>query len=126
MSRIRVKVTDYLHDDDPRIAAAARAAYTTALVLHELIEARDAGDWDDETSGEVGPEPDETSQPHVGVGTTALTFPEPRKKRAPVGVDYQALDSWCRLTDRPWRSGGHGRPSNALIAEYRAAMGETA
>ncbi|MFN8147959.1 MAG: hypothetical protein U0R76_10885 [Candidatus Nanopelagicales bacterium] len=46
--------------------------------------------------------------------------------KPPIGVDYRALDAWCQETGRPWRKQGMGRPSNALIAEFRAATEEGA
>lgn len=42
-------------------------------------------------------------------------------KRPSIGVDYQDLDAWCRETGRPWRKQGMGRPTNALIEEFKAA-----
>jgi hypothetical protein len=42
-------------------------------------------------------------------------------KRPPVGVDYRALDEWCQANGHPWRK-TKGRPSNALIEQYEAAM----
>lgn len=118
MARLHVKITEYVHDDDPAIAAAARAAYDATLHLHRLVQAwvDDLLGEDPETSGEVTTAgTDEESQPDLG--EVEVTSPEPRpvKKRIPYSlVRAWAIENGCDY-------GHNARPPKAIQDAYLAA-----
>lgn len=87
--------------DETRATEAARAEI--AELEQKLRDAKAA------LKGTATPKPERATAPD-----------RPKGAKPPIGVDYRALDAWCQETGREWRK-TKGRPSNALIAEFRAA-----
>lgn len=96
-----------------RMRAAAEAEKAALRAELEQIKAREA-ELKAKLRGVPAPARPLTAVPETGE--------KPASKRPPIDVDYRALDAWCQETGRPWRKQGMGRPSNALIAEYKASL----
>lgn len=112
MTKVRLRIADYLHDDDPAIATAARGAQLAVALLADTLQARRAVDDDPD-----GPEPDD-DQPYDDE-VPEPSEPRPKDGRTASWGSTAALLAWCRANDVEWS--GRGRPSKALIDSYLAS-----
>lgn len=111
MTKVRLVIADYLHDDDPAIATAARGAQLAVALLADTIQARrTVDDIDDDIDDDLDDVPDIDD-----------VEPAPRKQdgRTASWGSTRDLVVWCATNGIEWS--GRGRPPKALIDRYLAA-----
>jgi len=112
VTKVRLVIADYLHDDDAAIATAARGAQLAVALLADTIQARRAvvDDADDDVDLDDLPDLDDVEPD-----------PVPRKQdgRTASWGSTRDLVVWCATNGIEWS--GRGRPSKALIDRYLAA-----